>query len=300
MLVIPILFGLSAAMVILLGAQGIRLMRGSLVDDLLQSENSDIPDSETRVGPFTRVVDFFGSMTQRFLLNIYGVERVRKLSWQLRAAGQPAGLTAQVFIQREAGFATVGLLVMLLAMLNGQTLIGVMVGVLFVVWMHSWLYLTARRRQEMIERDLPDFLDVLAVTVAAGLPFRVALQRVSDQYSGPLTEEMRLTLREMQLGVPRRGALEGLRERTRSDSTSAFVTALLQSEELGTPLEEALKQIAQEVRRQRGQQVRRAAAKAQPKVSLVVTTFIVPGAIILIVGGMLLNNIGVIRGLFNG
>ncbi|OLO77087.1 hypothetical protein BKH16_04690 [Actinomyces oris] len=294
------LFGLSAAIVILLGAQGIRLMRGSLVDDLLQSENSDIPDAGTRVGPFTRVVDFFGRLTQRFLLNIYGAERVRRLSWQLRAAGQPAGLTAQVFIQREAGFATVGLLVMLLAVLNGQTLIGVAVGVLFVVWMHSWLYLTARRRQEMIERDLPDFLDVLAVTVAAGLPFRVALQRVSDQYSGPLTEEMRLTLREMQLGVPRRDALEGLRERTRSDSTSAFVTALLQSEELGTPLEEALKQIAQEVRRQRGQQVRRAAAKAQPKVSLVVTMFIVPGAIILIVGGMLLNNISMIRGLFNG
>ena len=285
-MVIPILFGLSAAIVILLGAQGIRLMRGSLVDDLLQAENSGIPDAGTRVGPFTRVVDFFGRLTQRFLLNIYGAERVRRLSWQLRAAGQPAGLTAQVF--------------MLLAVLNGQTLIGVAVGVLFVVWMHSWLYLTARRRQEMIERDLPDFLDVLAVTVAAGLPFRVALQRVSDQYSGPLTEEMRLTLREMQLGVPRRDALEGLRERTRSDSTSAFVTALLQSEELGTPLEEALKQIAQEVRRQRGQQVRRAAAKAQPKVSLVVTMFIVPGAIILIVGGMLLNNISMIKGLFNG
>ena len=299
-MVIPILFGLSAAIVILLGAQGIRLMRGSLVDDLLQAENSGIPDAGTRVGPFTRVVDFFGRLTQRFLLNIYGAERGRRLSWQLRAAGQPAGLTAQVFIQREAGFATVGLLVMLLAVLNGQTLIGVAVGVLFVVWMHSWLYLTARRRQEMIERDLPDFLDVLAVTVAAGLPFRVALQRVSDQYSGPLTEEMRLTLREMQLGVPRRDALEGLRERTRSDSTSAFVTALLQSEELGTPLEEALKQIAQEVRRQRGQQVRRAAAKAQPKVSLVVTMFIVPGAIILIVGGMLLNNISMIKGLFNG
>ena len=299
-MVIPILFGLSAAIVILLGAQGIRLMRGSLVDDLLQAENSGIPDAGTRVGPFTRVVDFFGRLTQRFLLNIYGAERVRRLSWQLRAAGQPAGLTAQVFIQREAGFATVGLLVMLLAVLNGQTLIGVAVGVLFVVWMHSWLYLTARRRQEMIERDLPDFLDVLAVTVAAGLPFRVALQRVSDQYSGPLTEEMRLRLREMQLGVPRRDALEGLRERTRSDSTSAFVTALLQSEELGTPLEEALKQIAQEVRRQRGQQVRRAAAKAQPKVSLVVTMFIVPGAIILIVGGMLLNNISMIKGLFNG
>ncbi|MDO4654430.1 type II secretion system F family protein [Actinomyces sp.] len=299
-MVIPILFGLSAAIVILLGAQGIRLMRGSLVDDLLQAENSGIPDAGARVGPFTRVVDFFGRLTQRFLLNIYGAERVRRLSWQLRAAGQPAGLTAQVFIQREAGFATVGLLVMLLAVLNGQTLIGVAVGVLFVVWMHSWLYLTARRRQEMIERDLPDFLDVLAVTVAAGLPFRVALQRVSDQYSGPLTEEMRLTLREMQLGVPRRDALEGLRERTRSDSTSAFVTALLQSEELGTPLEEALKQIAQEVRRQRGQQVRRAAAKAQPKVSLVVTMFIVPGAIILIVGGMLLNNISMIKGLFNG
>ncbi|SDN10109.1 type II secretion system F family protein [Actinomyces ruminicola] len=294
------LFGMLAACMVLLGAQGVRMVRASLVEDLLATGDQAAEETAQRTGPFTRIVDLLGRMTQSMLLDLYGAERIKRLAWQLRAAGQPAEVTAQTFIQREAGFASLGLVLMVLAALNGQTFMGVVLGVLFVCWMHAWLLLTLRRRQEQIERDLPDFLDVFAVTVSAGLPFRVALQRVAEQHSGALAEEMRLTLREMQLGVPRRQALEGLRERTRSENVSSFVTALLQSEELGTPLEEALRQISKEVRRERGQQVRRQAAKSQPKVSLVVTTCIIPGAIVLIVGGMLVSNLDAITGLFNG
>lgn len=293
------LFGMLAAAMVLLGAQGIRMARASLVDDLLAS-GDQAAESVRRKGPFTRTVDLLGRATQSLLLDLYGAERVKRLAWQLRAAGQPADVTAQTFIQREAGFVSLGLVLMVLAMLNGQTFMGVVLGALFICWMHAWLLLTLRRRQEQIERDLPDFLDVFAVTVSAGLPFRVALQRVAEQHSGALAEEMRLTLREMQLGVARRQALEGLRDRTRSENVASFVTALLQSEELGTPLEEALRQISQEVRRERGQQVRRQAAKSQPKVSLVVTLCIVPGAIVLIVGGMIIGNLDAITGLFNG
>ena len=59
------------------------------------------------MGPFTRLTDLLGSFSQRLLLNIYGDKHVRRLAWQLRAAGRPAGLTAQSFIQREAGWAPV-------------------------------------------------------------------------------------------------------------------------------------------------------------------------------------------------
>lgn len=292
------LFGLAAACLVLLAAFGLRMLRVTLGDDL-----DDVQEAESDKrsdGPFVRIIDRVGSATQNVLLGIYGPERVRRLAQDLRAAGQPADLTAQVFIQREAGFITLGLLLMGLALLNGQTLIGVVVGVLFMLWMHAWLFTTIRARQAQIERELPDFLDVLAVTVAAGLPFRVAMHRVSEHHDGPLSDELATTLREMQLGVPRRMALEALRARNRSDNVSSFVTALLQAEELGTPLADALRQISAEVRRERAQQVRRAAAKAQPKVSIVVTMTIVPGAIILMIGGMLIANADAFKGFMGG
>lgn len=293
-----VLFGVAAACLVLLAALGVRMLRVTLTDDLNDAHEATL--SKRSDGPFVRLIDRIGSATQRLLLDVYGPERVRKLSQDLRSAGQSADLTAQVFIQREAGFITLGLLLMVLSMLNGQTVMAVAVGVLFMLWMHAWLLMTIRARQAQIERELPDFLDVLAVTVAAGLPFRVAMQRVSEYHDGPLSEELATTLREMKLGVPRRMALEALRARNRSENISSFVTALLQAEELGTPLADALRQISAEVRRERAQQVRRAAAKAQPKVSVVVTMTIVPGSIILIVGGMLISNADAFKGLLGG
>lgn len=281
-----LLFSAAAAFLVLLGAQAVRMMRVPNLED--EEELTEGPSP--RVGPFTRVLDLVGRSTQRFLLGIYGQQRFRGLAWRLRAAGQPEGLTAEMFIQREAGFITIGLVLFLVMVLNGQLIVGMAVGVLFAGWMQLWLRSVVRNRLAQIERDLPDFLDVFAVTVAAGLPFRIAMQRVAERHTGPLAEEILSTLREMQLGVSRREALEALRARTRSENVSSFVTALLQAEELGTPLEDALRQISQEVRRERAQQVRRAAARAQPKVSSVVTFTIVPGAIVLIVGGMLIAN----------
>nr|WP_250648977.1 MULTISPECIES: type II secretion system F family protein [unclassified Actinomyces] len=294
------MLGALAALIVLLVAQSLRMVREPQIEELLALEATGAADDEARPGLFARTADFMGTFTQRLLRQLYGESRVRRLSRQLRAAGRPVGLTAQSFIQREAGFITVGALLMLLWVLNGRPMYGVVIFAVFSLWMHTWLYSAIRSRQREIERDLPDFLDVLAVTVAAGLPFRAALRRVSTEHSGPLAEEIATVLRELQLGVPRRAALEGLRGRNQSPSVASFVTALLQSEELGTPLEDALRQIAREVRRVRSQQVRQAATRAQPKVSLVVTMLIVPGTIVLVAGSFIVMNLPMLQGLFDG
>jgi tight adherence protein C len=139
-----------------------------------------------------------------------------------------------------------------------------------------------RLRQERIERDLPDFMDILAVTVRAGLGYRLALTRVSEALGGPVGEEMLVALRQMSLGASRRSAFEALRDRNASEQLSSFVAAQLQAEELGVPLSEALNDIASDMRRITHQNARRAAQRAAPRVSLIVTTLIVPGAMILI------------------
>ncbi len=139
-----------------------------------------------------------------------------------------------------------------------------------------------RLRQEAIERALPDFLDILAVSVRAGLGYRYALRRVSEALEGPASEEMLTVLRQMELGQDRREAFLALRERNRSESLKSFVAAQLQAEELGVPLAEALNDIATDMRRLAYQNARRQAQRAGPRVSLLVTTLIVPGSMILI------------------
>ena len=89
-------------------------------------------------------------------------------------------------------------------------------------------------------------------------------------------------LRQMELGQDRREAFLALRERNKSDSLKSFVAAQLQAEELGVPLAEALNDIATDMRRVAHQNARRRAQRAAPRVSLIVTTLIVPGAMILI------------------
>jgi len=145
-----------------------------------------------------------------------------------------------------------------------------------------WLARTGRLRQEAIERSLPDFLDILAVSVRAGLGYRLALRRVAEALEGPVSEEMLTVLRQMELGQDRREAFLALRERNKSESLKSFVAAQLQAEELGVPLAEALNDIADDMRRLAYQNARRQAQRASPRVSLIVTTLIVPGAVILI------------------
>src|SRR5437879_3003761 len=83
-------------------------------------------------------------------------------------------------------------------------------------------------------------IDVLAVVVSAGLGFRQALELVNSVYKGPWSDEIRIALRQMDVGVSRRDAFDQLRKRNRSDQVGQFVTALQQGEELGTPIARTL------------------------------------------------------------
>ncbi len=101
---------------------------------------------------------------------------------------------------------------------------------------------------------------------------------------------MLTVLRQMELGQERREAFLALRERNRSESLKSFVAAQLQAEELGVPLAEALNDIATDMRRTAYQAARRRAARAAPRVSLIVTTLIVPGAMLLILMAILIGS----------
>jgi tight adherence protein C len=142
----------------------------------------------------------------------------------------------------------------------------------------------ARERQQEIARALPDALDLLSITVEAGLGLEQALVIVTDRLDGPLGDELRRMLREIELGVDRRKALEFLRERTDVRELSGFVVALLQADELGMAVGEVLRVQAAQVRLVRRQHAREQAAKTPVKILFPVILTIFPAMFVVTIG----------------
>lgn len=290
-----LLIALAAAGVSVLGMIGYRLVSSTGLEEV---EAEYAPEEAKRTRGFAGLLDVLGAPLQRTAVRLRGRARLQKLDTMLRRAGRPDGVTLSMYVRREAALVLLGVLFGLLFVVQGHWQVAVVLFVLLAVWMRLWLHLEASKRQQQVDQELPDFLDVLAVTVTAGLGFRQALERVCEFHGGALAAEMRTALREMNVGSSRRQVFEALRERNKSQAVGTFVTALLQAEELGVPLAEALTSIAADVRREHAENVRQRAARAAPLVSLAVTATILPGALILIVSAVLIANAGVLGGLF--
>ena len=284
---VSITFALVAFILVLCAAQGVRMISYDAVQSLSMDENAIVKEKGSLIVKF---VDKAGLRFGRLLSGVYSPRRRARLENRLKRAGYPAGLTQRKFIQRETGFIILGGVFFLFCVLIDELIIGIGFGLLLASWMQIWLTNTGLRRSRQIDRDLPDFLDVLSVTVRSGMSFRPAVERVSSFHEGPLAEEMKNAIHSMRLGVTRREAFIAARDNSRSEKVAIFVSAFLQAEELGTPLADALVDISSEIRRERAQQVRRAAARAQPKIAMVVTTMILPATLILILGSMILMN----------
>lgn len=252
----------------------------------------------TSSGPLTGLVDTVGRPLAPLVLRIMGPARVAKLRRRINAAGRPKGMSVDVYATRKGGFTVLFGGVGVLLMVQGIVLLGVALIAAGFLWADLTLIAQARARQYEIERTLPDFLDVLTVTVTAGLGFRNALDRVCDSMPGALEEEFRTALRQMDVGTSRRDAFEELRARNSSEPLSQFITALLQAEELGSPLQQTLMEIAEDMRRDAAQAVRRKASRVTSRVSLILTTVMVPGVIVLLAGALLISQRSSFSGLF--
>ncbi|MFE7132338.1 DUF5936 domain-containing protein [Streptomyces sp. NPDC057638] len=228
-------------------------------------------------------IDRIGIRYAPAVLRLMGPRRVDSLRRRLDMAGNPGGMTVDRYAARRAVYGFLGVLAALSMLARGQFAVAAFALVFGLFWTDVIIRAAIRRRRADIERTLPDFLDVLAVVVSAGLGFRQALERVADKYEGPWSDELRITLRQMDMGVSRRDAFDQLRRRNDSEQVSMFVTALQQGEELGAPIVETLIQIATDMRRTDAQNSRRDAARAVPKSTLVVTLIMLPATMILIV-----------------
>ena len=147
-----------------------------------------------------------------------------------------------------------------------------------------WLSRKLDERHTAILRDLPDTLDLLAISVEAGVGFEGALAIVCEHFDSPLAEEFSRTLKEMELGLPRRDALQNLKRRTEVPELSNFVLALTQADALGMPIGRVLKTQATEMRLKRRQWAREKAAKLPVKIMFPLVLFIFPPIFIVVLG----------------
>lgn len=234
-------------------------------------------------------LDRIGLRCAPLVLRLMGAAGVAAKRQQLDRVGNPGGLTVQRYAARRAAYGMFGLVMALIGLAAGSVLFALLVLAFGAGAADLELWQAVRDRRQVIERTLPDFLDVLAVVVSAGLSFRPALERVAEHYRGPWADELRITLRQMDLGVPRRQAFAELRRRNRSEQVDQFVTALQQGEELGAPIADTLIQIAADMRRTDAQNARRRAARTVPRATLATIAFLLPGTLILIAATFLLG-----------
>ena len=147
-----------------------------------------------------------------------------------------------------------------------------------------WLSHRVDARIQAIRHDMPDCLDLLAISVEAGVGLEGALQVVAERSNSPLALEMGRTLQEMGLGLSRKDALINLKNRSQVPELSSFVQALIQADGLGMPLSRVLKIQATEMRAKRRQWAREKAAKLPVKILFPLVMCIFPAVLVIIVG----------------
>jgi tight adherence protein C len=185
---------------------------------------------------------------------------------------------------RAAGALAGGVLTLLLAVATGfgGLFIGLIIAAIAVMAPGRWVDVQWRRRRDRLVRQLPDLLDLLGVCVESGMALDPALRTAGERLGGPLGIEVRRVIGDLALGAPRRDAYRALAERTGAAEFAQTVAALLQADELGTPLTHALRGQAQALRSARRIAARDRAAKAAPKIQLVVALVLVPAVMLLV------------------
>jgi tight adherence protein C len=143
-----------------------------------------------------------------------------------------------------------------------------------------WFQAAAHTRAEQIERQAPLALDLIASAVTAGIAIDPAMELAAEVSTGPLQEEIQVTLANLRLGHRRHAELTDLAERTSSPSLRRLASALRMSDRLGVPLADVLRRQAARARVEQTRRTHERAARASPRILLVVVFLLVPAAVL--------------------
>lgn len=249
--------------------------KGNVIDDL----------------PFkSRVFTPYIIRMSNFMMKVTPKSRIDAVQEKIIMAGEPKGLTAATFLGIQ------GLLVVAFGIgfffyftILGASLFKALGFGLFACLIGYTLPKTSldrkcKKRQEDIRKGLPFSLDLLTVSVDAGLGFDSAMDKVAETLDGPIAVEFERVLTEIRLGKPRKEALRNMIERTKVKELSEFVVAIIQADKLGVGLSKLLKVQAKQMRLNAKQRAQEKAQKAPVKMLFPMILFIFPSIFVILLG----------------
>lgn len=217
-------------------------------------------------------------------------EKAAKIEEKLQLAGNPLGMTPVDFRIWQAAFLFIFPLLFggYGALLNGGSVliflfavVGMLVGLMLP---HFYLKQKMKARSHQALKELPDILDLLTVSLEAGLGFDSAVSKVVSKKGGVIAGEFHRCLEEIRLGKTRREALSAIRDRLDVDAVKSFISSILQAEKLGVGMVKVLRIQSSEVREQRKQRAEEEAMKAPIKMLFPLVIFVFPSLFIVVLG----------------
>jgi tight adherence protein C len=241
-----------------------------------------------------RVVEPTEQKLARLVLRVNPRTTVEAVTAKLLAAGLARKISATQFLAAKGAFSITGFLLGAIYGRNyaggaGSLLVGALIALLAFKLPDFVLSRRARNRQEAVCIELPDALDLLAVSVEAGMSFDGAIAKLKEHMDGALSEEFGLVLNQMRIGESRQDALKHMAERVPAPELSGFVRAVIQSEQLGMSLGRILRIQATDSRNRRQMAGEEKAMKAPIKMLFPTVFFIFPAMFIVVLGPAMLN-----------
>ncbi|MFN8223852.1 MAG: type II secretion system F family protein [Gaiellales bacterium] len=217
-----------------------------------------------------------------------------RIATRLVSSGLARHLTANGFLALKvvlasAGVIGGGLIGVLLASGTKALVVGATLGAIGFLAPDALATSRARARRDEMQRQLPDALDIVAVSVEAGLGFDAALGKLGEHLSGPIVDELTLVLGELRIGEARSVALRRMADRVDLPEVSSLVNALIQADQLGSPLGRMLRVQAEEARNRRQVAAEERAMKAPVKMLIPTVLFIFPAMFVVILGPALIK-----------
>jgi tight adherence protein C len=224
------------------------------------------------------------------LSRLYPSQDMDRVHADLLKAGLTGSVRAEEFVAIQVGAAMLGAGIGLVLLVSGAVSVKIGLGMALVLPMLGglapswWLRRRIKDRRDRVTNDLPDLLDLMTISVAAGLGLEQAMQVSCARFESPVSHELRLTLREMELGLSRHDALENMKLRTDIDDLVTFCVVLSQADALGLPIGRVLQAQADEMRDKRRQRAREKAAKVPVKILFPLALCFLPAIMIIVLG----------------
>lgn len=304
---VSVIFGLVAIFVALLGlmvvvstasASGAGVARS--LETILRTGSR--PMEERMVEPFAdRVLVPVASRLVWLSVRLSPAGVTARINRRLDIAGNPGRWTSErVLVYKGLGLVGLGLLGLLFGSNLGVGLaIVVVVGFALLGFYlpDILIYNTGLKRQAIIQKTLPDALDMLTISVEAGLGFDASLSQVARNTEGPVGVEFFRVLQERQIGKTREASFRELAGRTTVPELKAFAASLVQADALGIPIANVLREQAKEMRIKRRQRAEEAAQKVPVKILFPLILFILPSLFVIVIGP---GVIGIIKAFSSG